>query len=109
MRDLSIIGADIDAAQARLTALLQERADTLVARRQAIIDGFDQGATIEQLCAAFPELDDNGLRGILWRAGRTERQRRAMRLPIEKRPHYDKLVRQGIPSRMAAQIAESLS
>lgn len=106
MRDLITIGADIDAAQKWLEDLLRERADFLSNRRQNVIKAFDDGATRAELCEAFG-LDKGTI--ALFRAGRNERQRRGAQLPVEKRPHYDRLLRQGLPSRTAAQIAESLS
>lgn len=108
MRTLVDIGNDIDAAAAALDRLIEERVAFLAARRESIVRAFDDGATRAEICAAF-EVDYGTLGSILHRAGRSERQRRAAGLPIEKRPHYDKLLRQGMPSRMAAQIAESLT
>lgn len=108
MRATEIIDADIETTERRLVELRDERKASIAATREAMVKAFDDGASREQIMEAFG-VTYSALAGILHLAGRNERQRRTLRLPVEKRPHYNRLVAQGLPSRMALQIAEGLS
>jgi imidazolonepropionase-like amidohydrolase len=107
-RPVAEICAEIDATQARLDALLQERAASLAARRAAIVAAFDGGATRADIMARFG-LDYGALGTLLHKAGRSERQRRAADLSRAQRAHYERLVRQGVRSSLARVIAQAVA
>ncbi len=115
MRTIEQIDDEIAATRARLDELLAERADffaekarTRTARHAAIVKAFDDGASREQIVMAFG-VTYSMVNSLLHRRGRNERQRREAKLGPAERAHYDKLIRQSMSSRLAAQIAESLS
>lgn len=108
MRSLETIDAEIEAAEGLLVELRNERKARIAAAREAMVKAFDDGASREQIMQAFG-VTYGALASILHLAGRNERQRRVLRLPVEKRPHYNQLLRQGLPSRTALQIAEGMS
>lgn len=107
-RPVTEICAEIDAAQARLGALRRERAASLAARRAAIVAAFDKGAPRIEIVARFG-VGYGALAALLHRAGRSERQRRAIDLSRAQRAHYERLVRQGVRSRLAHVIAQAVA
>jgi imidazolonepropionase-like amidohydrolase len=107
-RPVAEICTEIDATQARLDALLRERASSLAARRAAIVAAFDGGATRAEIMARFG-LSYAALATVLHKAGRSERQRRAAELSRAQRAHYERLVRQGVRSGIARVIAQAVA
>jgi len=107
-RSVIAIGAEIDAAQARLDALLKERAASIAARRAAIVAAFDAGAARADIMARFG-IDYGALATLLHKAGRSERQRRAAALSAAQRAHYERLIRQGVRSAIARAIAQAVA
>jgi hypothetical protein len=107
-RPLAAIARDIDAATDRLTKLRAEHAAALVARRADIVKAFDDGASRHQICEAF-EVEYTLVASVLHRAGRTEEQRRAIGLHPGQRADYERLVRQGVKSRLARVIAQAVT
>jgi hypothetical protein len=108
MRALAELDREIDATQDRLTKLLAERATAIVARRGAIIKAFDEGASRQQICDAF-DVEYSLVASVLHRAGRTEDQRRAIDLKPAQRADYERLLRQGVRSRLARVIAQAVT
>lgn len=107
-RSVTEICREIDAAQARLAALLRERVSSLAARRAAIVAAFDAGATRAEIMARFG-LEYRALAAVLHKAGRSERQRRAADLSRAQRGHYERLVRQGVRAGIARIIAQAVA
>lgn len=108
MRSLAEIGREIDATQDRLAKLRQERAETIVARREAIIKAFDDGASRAQIVATF-DIDYGALATLLHKEGRSYRQRRGADLGPAQRADYKRLLRHGVSSRSARAIAQTVT
>jgi hypothetical protein len=108
MRTVTELSREIDATQDRLTKLLAERAAAIVARRDNIVKAFDDGASRQQICAAFG-VEYTLVANVLHRAGRTEVQRRAIDLQPAQRADYNRLVSQGVKSRVARAIAQAVT
>ncbi len=102
------IDAEIDAAVDLLTKLRARRAVAVVARRDAIVKAFDDGASRAQIVEAFGGTYQ-AVADILCKAGRNERQRRAIGLGPRQRADYERLVRQGVDSRIASVIAKAVT
>jgi hypothetical protein len=107
-RPVTEICREIDAAQARLDALLRERAASLATRRAAIVASFDKGATRAAIMARFG-LSYAALATVLHKAGRSEHRRRAAGLSRAQRAHYERLVRQGVRPAIARTIAQAVA
>ena len=103
-RPLPAIQADIAAAEARLAALAEERRRTRAGRRAGIVADFDQGFSRTAVAEKWG-VDYAYVAQVLWKAGRTERTRSALGLSDSQRADYDRLVRQGVRTRIARAIA----
>lgn len=108
MRPITALDREIDAAQDRLTKLLAQRAAALVTERTGIVKAFDDGASRQQICEAF-EVSYGHVANVLCTAGRNERQRRAIDLKPAQRADYNRLVGQGVKSRVARAIAQAVT
>lgn len=108
MGAIAAIDREIDVTIDRLTKLRAERAAAVVTRRDAVIKAFDDGASRSQIAAAF-DVPDSLVASVLHRAGRTEDQRRAIGLMPAQRADYERLVRQGVKSRLARVIAQAVT
>jgi hypothetical protein len=103
-RALPAIQADIAAALLRLGALEQERRRTRAARRAGIVADFDAGLARTAIAAKWG-VPYGFVAAILHKAQRTERTRRAQGLSDGQRADYQRLLRQGVRSRIARAIA----
>lgn len=108
MRAPPQIEPELRAAIDHLASLREEMAEAVAERREAIIKSFDDGMSRDGI-AEFFAVPDTTVTSILCRAGRTEEQRRRIGLTPAQCAHYDKLLRQKIPSRVARQIAEAVA
>ncbi len=102
------IDAEIDAATDLLTKLRARRAVAVVTRRDAIIKAFDDGGARAQIVEAFGGTYQD-IADILHKAGRNERQRRAIGLGPRQRADYERLIRQGVKSSIASVIAKAVT
>jgi hypothetical protein len=103
-RPLPAIQADIATALAMLGALEQERRHSRAARRAGIVADFDAGLARTAIAARWG-VPYNYVAAILYKARRTERTRRAHGLSLSQRADYQRLLRQGVRSRIARAIA----
>ncbi len=81
MRPVSEIDADIATTEAKLRALHEERRQTMRARIDVIVADFDAGMDIAEISEAR-KLGYSVVQGILYRAGRTEGGRTAIKRQI---------------------------
>lgn len=103
-RPLPAIQADIAAALSLLDELAQERRRSRAARRAAIVADFDAGLARTAIAAKWG-VPYGFVAAILHKAQRTERTRRAQGLSDSQRADYQRLLRQGVRSRIARAIA----
>lgn len=108
MRTLADINAEIIATAAKLTALEQELKAAYEARRTAVLKDFDAGMSRSDLCKTHA-ITYGSLSGILFKGKRTERYRRALDLKPEAQVAYNRLLRQGVRSRLARSIATQVA
>lgn len=104
MRTLADINADITATASKLTELEVELKAAYEARRTAVLQDFDAGMSRPDLCAKHA-ISYATLSNILFKGKRTERYRQALDLKPEARVAYNRLLRQGMRSRLARSIA----
>jgi hypothetical protein len=108
MRTLATIQLEIGLAEARLKQLRAERARFIADRRTQVLKEFDGGASRSQLIDRYG-LTYSGLASLLNAAGRHERQRRSLGLTDAQAVEYRRLIRGGVPSRTARNIAIALN
>jgi hypothetical protein len=108
LRSLEEIDAALAATEARLRQLKDERAEIVAGERSEIVKAFDDGARRAQIVAAFG-ITYRALACILNRAGRSEKQRRAVGLSLKQAVEYRRLLLAGVPSRAARNIAMTLA
>jgi hypothetical protein len=108
MRSLRDIQNDIAAAIAALAALGKERDEARVARQLGIVADFDAGLSRAAIAARW-SVDYGYVAGVLHRAGRTEKTRRAQDLTPAQRQHYEIALRSGASSALARRIAEAVA
>jgi hypothetical protein len=103
-RPLPAIQADIASAEARLAELARERRRTRAGRLAGIVADFDAGFSRTAVAEKWG-VDYAFVARILWKAGRTERTRCALGLSDSQRVDYDRLLRQGVRTKLARAIA----
>jgi len=103
-RPLPDIQADIAATTAYLAGLARERRRARIARRLGIVADFDAGLSRAAIAARWG-VEYGQVATVLYKAGRTERTRRAQGLTDSQRADYHRLVRQGVRSLIARAIA----
>jgi len=108
MRRLPEIQRDIAAAAMTLAALEKERAAARAARQRGIVADFDAGLARAAIAARW-EVDYGYVAGILHKAGRTEKTRRAKDLTPVQRRHYEIALLGGASSTLARRIAERVA
>jgi len=108
MRSLREIQDDIAAAAVALAALEKERDAARTVRQRGIIADFDAGLARAAIAAKWG-VDYGYVAGVLHRARRTEKTRRARDLTADQRRHYEIALRGGASSALARRIAESVS
>jgi len=108
MRRLREIQRDIAAAAMTLAALEKERDEARAARQRGIVADFDAGLARAAIAARW-EVDYGYVAGVLHKAGRTEKTRRAKDLTPAQRRHYEIALRGGASSTLARRIAESVA
>jgi hypothetical protein len=108
MRRLRDIQDDIAAAAAALAALGKERDEARAARQRGIVADFDAGLGRAAIAAKW-DVDYGYVAGVLHKAGRTEKTRRARDLTRAQRRHYEIALRGGASSALARRIAEAVA
>lgn len=108
MRSLREIQHEIAAAADRLAALEKEREEARLARQLGIVADFDAGLSRPEIAAKWG-VDYGYVAGVLHRARRTERTRRAKDLTPAQRRHYEIALRNGAPAALARRIAEAVA
>ena len=108
MRRLREIQDDIAAACARLAALEKERAEARAVRQLGIVADFDAGLSRAVIAVKW-EVDYGYVAGVLHKARRTEKTRRARDLTPAQRRHYAIALRGGASSALARRIAEAVA
>jgi hypothetical protein len=108
MRSLREIQADIAATADTLTALEKERDEARAARQLGIVADFDAGLTRAAIARKW-RVDYGYVAGVLHKAGRTEKTRRAKDLTCAQRRHYEIALRGGASSALARRIAEAVA
>lgn len=108
MRRLREIQDDIAAAVLALAALEKERDAARAVRQRGIVADFDAGLARAAIAAKW-DVDYGYVAGVLHKAGRTERTRRAQDLTPAQRRHYEIALRGGASSALARRIAEALA
>lgn len=108
MRSLREIQADIAAAAGTLAALEKEREAARLACQRGIVADFDAGLPRAAIAARWG-VDYGYVAGVLHRAGRTEKTRRAMGLSAAQRRHYEIALRGGASSALARRIAQEVA
>jgi len=103
-RPLPDIQADIATTTLLLARLARERRRACVARRLGIVADFDAGLGRAAIAAKWG-VGYGQVATVLHKAGRNERTRRALGLSDSQRADYDRLIRQGVRSRIARAIA----
>jgi hypothetical protein len=104
LRSLADIQADIAAAARRLSDLEAERRHTRETRTARVVADFDAGLARSDIAARWG-LAYGRVSAILYQAGRTERTRSVRGLDAAQRVDFDRLVRQGVRTRLARAIA----
>jgi hypothetical protein len=79
MRPIDQIDAELRAARFKVDALQQEREETWASLCQALISDFDAGVKARDI-SRQRKINYNTVVGVLFRAGRTEKTRTAIRL-----------------------------
>jgi hypothetical protein len=108
MRALREIQADIAAAAEGLAALEKERDAARAMRQLGIVADFDAGLPRASIAAKW-EVDYGYVAGVLHKAKRTEKTRRARDLTLAQRRHYEIALRGGASSALARRIAEAVA
>ena len=108
MRRLREIQDDIAAAAVTLAALEKERDEMRAARQLGIVADFDAGLARAAIAEKW-DIDYGYVAGVLHKAGRTEKTRRAKDLTGAQRRHYELALRAGAPSALARRIAEAVA
>lgn len=104
LRSLVDIQADIAAAARHLAELEAERRRTREVRSAGIVADFDAGLARAAIAAKWG-VEYGVVAAILHKARRTERSRHAQGLDLAQRADYERLVRQGVRTRLARLIA----
>jgi hypothetical protein len=99
---------DIAATAMRLAALEKERDEARAVRQLGIVADFDAGLARAAIAEKW-EVDYGYVAGVLHRAGRTEKTRRARDLTLVQRRHYETALRGGASSALARRIAEAVA
>ena len=108
MRSLREIQDDIAAAAVTLAALEKERGEARAARQLGIVADFDAGLGRAAIAEKW-QVDYGYVAGVLHKARRTEKTRRAKDLTLAQRRHYEIALRGGASSALARRIAESVA
>lgn len=108
MRSLREIQHEIAAAAGWLAALEKEREEARLARQLGIVADFDAGLSRAAIAAKWG-VDYGYVAGVLHKARRTERTRRAKDLTPAQRRHYEIALRSGASAVLARRIAEALA
>ena len=108
MRRLREIQDDIAAAAVTLAALEKERDEMRAVRQLGIVADFDAGLARAAIAAKW-DVDYGYVAGVLHKAGRTEKTRRAKDLTPDQRRHYESALRGGASSALARRIAEAVA
>ena len=108
MRSLREIQHEIAAAAGRLAALEKEREEARLARQLGIVADLDAGLSRAAIAAKWG-VDYGYVAGVLHKARRTERTRRAKDLTLAQRRHYEIALRSGASAVLARRIAEALA
>lgn len=104
LRSLADIQADIAAAARHLSELEAERRRIREVRSAGIVADFDAGLSRAAIAARWG-VAYGVVAAILHKTHRTERTRRAAGLDLAQRADYERLVRQGVRTRLARLIA----
>jgi hypothetical protein len=108
VRSLREIQREIAAVAGRLAALEKERDEARLARLRGIVADFDAGLSRAAISAKWG-VDYGYVAGVLHKAGRTERTRRARDLTLAQRRHYEIALRSGASAALARRIAEAVA
>ena len=108
MRSLREIQADIAATAVTLGALEKERDEARAVRQLGIVADFDAGLARAAIAEKW-DVDYGYVAGVLHKAGRTEKTRRAKDLTSAQRRHYEIALRGGASSALARRIAECVA
>ena len=108
MRRLREIQDDIAAAAVTLAALEKERDEMRAVRQLGIVADFDAGLARTAIAVKWG-VDYGYVAGVLHKAGRTEKTRRAKDLTPDQRRHYESALRGGASSALARRIAEAVA
>ena len=108
MRRLREIQDDIAAAAVTLAALEKERDEARAVRQLGMVADFDAGLARAAIAAKW-QVDYGYVAGVLHKAGRTEKTRRAKDLTCAQRRHYELALSAGASSVLARRIAESVA
>ena len=108
MRSLREIQDDIAATAVKLAALGKERDASRAVRQLGIVADFDAGLARAAIAAKW-DVDYGYVAGVLHKAGRTEKTRRARALTCAQRLHYEIALRGGASSALARRIAEAVA
>lgn len=108
MRPMREIQDDIAAASARLAALATERDQARAVRQLGIVADFDAGLSRAAIAAKW-QVEYGYVAGVLHKARRTEKTRRARDLTPAQRRHYAIALRGGASSALARRIAEAVA
>jgi len=104
LRSLADIQADIAATAQHLSELETERRRIREVRSAGIVADFDAGLARAAIAAKWG-VEYRLVAAVLHKARRTERSRRARGLDLAQRADYERLVRQGVRTRLARAIA----
>ena len=104
LRPLTDIQADLAATAVRIAELRRERRRWRANRRAGIVADFDRGLSRAEVADRWA-VDYAYVAQILYRARRTERTRQARGLSDSQRADYERLLRQGVRTRLARAIA----
>jgi hypothetical protein len=108
VRRLREIQDAIAAAALTLAALEKERDEMRAARQLGIVADFDAGLARTAIAEKW-DVDYGYVAGVLHKARRTEKTRRAKDLTLAQRRHYEIALRGGASSALARRIAESVA
>lgn len=108
MRRLREIQDDIASMAAALAALEKERDAARVVLRLGIVADFDAGLARAAIAEKWG-VDYGYVAGVLHKARRTEKTRRAKDLTVAQRRHYELALLGGASSALARRIAEAVA
>ncbi|WP_428659113.1 hypothetical protein [Reyranella sp.] len=108
MRSLREIQNDIASLALALAALEKERDEARAVRQLGIVADFDAGLARTAIAEKW-DVDYGYVAGVLHKARRTERTRRARDLTLAQRAHYEIALRGGASSALARRIAEAVA